>query len=220
MVTAAGFVAGQIVATYRVPASTRYSDRLATFERETLPRCADVVLVGSSSIKRWDIKAAFPDHVAINRGLEAAEVADVRSLLPRLVQGVRSKAVLLYIGENDVARGRNPQSVSSETLSLIRDLHRALPRTSIYYLSIKPTPHRWRAWPRSQLVNAIVRANAGRGAFDYIEIGQKMAPTHAPPDAMLFRADGIHMTDAGYAIWSSAIAPIMNRLGTNTRPGC
>lgn len=214
------WVSALIATDYRTLEVTRKAERLAAFDKDPLPRCADAVLIGSSSIRRWRIEAAFPDRKIVNRGVDSATISDISDALPRLFSRVRAKAVFLYVGENDVARGRTPEIVTADILSLIRQIHHRLPKASIYYLSIKPTSHRWNDWPASKQANALIKSNKLAFNFTYIELGQRLTPEDTSPNPLLFREDGIHMSDAGYRVWSSAIAPVMRRLANRPATTC
>src|SRR5690606_7706904 len=59
--------------------SAKWEQNIAKFEQQDEaqpPVKGGVVFVGSSSIVRWDLKKAFPDLPAINRGFGGSQLAD------------------------------------------------------------------------------------------------------------------------------------------------
>src|ERR1700681_391833 len=71
------------------------------------PAKGGIVFVGASSIVRWNLEESVPDlkGVAVNRGFGGSEMADAARYASRVVVPYAPKVVVLYPGENDIARG-------------------------------------------------------------------------------------------------------------------
>lgn len=163
-----------------------------------------MLFIGSSSIGLWDLPGSFPTASVVNRGINGARIPDVvrNYTVPREGTG----SVLLYLGENDIAAGDDPQAVASAILTLIGTIRRDLPRARIVYLSLKPSPSRWNLWPRMASVNARIEARAKEGGgFDYLNVGTALLGANGQPDPQYFTRDGLHMNPRGYARWTTLI---------------
>lgn len=163
-----------------------------------------MLFLGSSSIRLWDIAGSFPGAATVNRGFGGATTPDVLHHYPRLLPRARPVAVIVYVGENDLAGGTEPGRVARHILALLDRLRTDYPRARIAFLSLKPSPIRWTLWPKMAAVNAAVAARAGR-AFDYLDVARVLLARDGLPDAQLFTADGLHMNPRGYAHWTRLV---------------
>ena len=72
----------------------------------TPPQKGGIVFVGSSTIRRWDTAAYFPDLKIINRGFGGSELADAVRYVDRIVIPYEPRLVVVYSGDNDISGGR------------------------------------------------------------------------------------------------------------------
>lgn len=168
-----------------------------------------VVFVGSSSIHLWDnLEAQFPEQPAvIKRGLSGSQIDDCTRKLAPLVQRYRPRLVVLYAGDNDIAHGLSPQAVLASLKSFVARVRQTASKARIAFISIKPSPTRRDHLPRVAQANALIRAWAAvEPQMDYIDIFTPMLGADGRPRAELFRPDGLHLNDKGYALWKSVIA--------------
>jgi hypothetical protein len=83
----------------------RWGKDIAAFERSDHENPASkegIVFVGSSSIRRWDLKQSFPGMPVLNRGFGGSQLADVAYFASRLVIKHQPRLIVLYVGENDL----------------------------------------------------------------------------------------------------------------------
>ena len=191
-------------------------DAFAAADRLHAPRPGGVLFVGSSSIRLWDgleqqfgggaDSDAAADPVIIKRGFGGSRLADVAQYLDRLVLPYKPRLVVVYAGDNDLAEGRAPHEVLESFRSLVDGVQRELPQTRIAYVSIKPSPLREALMPQIRETNALIRGYAGSTpGLDYIDIHTPMLGADGRPRAELFRADALHLNEAGYALWKTVI---------------
>jgi lysophospholipase L1-like esterase len=80
----------------------------------------------------------------------------------------------------------------------------------IYFISIKPPKRRLKFWPAMQAANQLVREYcASDERLHYIDIVPAMLDADGKPRRDVFRWDGIHLNEKGYAIWTSVVRPIL-----------
>lgn len=203
----------------RVAAPAADNARFAMFEREVAafarPNAIEqktTLFVGSSSVRLWDVAASFPGLHAINRGFGGATTADVLHFYPQLIAGTAPVAIVVYVGENDIASGETPENVSAGILTLLGQLHRDMPGARIAYLSMKPTPLRWAMFPRMATVNAAISAQAvAGGGFDYLDVASALLTAQGVPGEEYFGPDRLHMSMRGYARWTEVVDAWLRR---------
>ena len=169
-----------------------------------------VLFVGSSSIRRWtSLEQQFAQQlpVVIRRGLGGSRIDDWNRQLNRLVLRYRPRLVLLYAGDNDIAEGRTPSAVLASVKKFVAGVRGALNGTRIAFISIKPSPRRSQWMANTREANALVSDYAKTDPkVDYIDVYTPMLDKEGKPRAELFLPDGLHLNDAGYALWRSVIA--------------
>jgi lysophospholipase L1-like esterase len=189
----------------------RWERDIAAFEehdRHNPPPKGGIVFVGASSIVRWNVAEFFPDLPVINRGFGGSELADTAHFAPRTVLPYQPRLVVLYPGENDIARGVAPADVAAAFELFVATVRGALPKTRILVIGMKPTPARWRFNSQMLDTNTRLRDIAARDELiTYISVEKAMLGPDKLPRPDLFIEDGQHMTRAGYEIWTDIVRP-------------
>lgn len=75
---------------------------------------------------------------------------DMLHFAPRIVLPYRPDVILLYEGDNDIDYGVMPRELLATFRSFVALVHRELPATRTYVISIKPSGARWAKWPAMQ----------------------------------------------------------------------
>jgi lysophospholipase L1-like esterase len=184
------------------------SDRLAP------PPRGEIVFVGSSSIRNWDLAASFPDLKVINRGVWAPgqgfELSDVVRFLDRLVVPHQPRVVVVYAGDNDVSGGRTSEQVVVEAERVITRLRARLPDVRIVFIGLKPSPARWLSVDRMRLTNAMLRQVCERDdRVAYVDVDGPMMGWDERPRRELFVDDGLHLSAEGYRLWTTLVRPFL-----------
>jgi len=210
--TAVGAAGGAPVA---ADGFSRFAPEIAAFARQNAvtshrspsdPAADDTLFVGSSSIRLWNVSSSFPELDAVNRGFGGATTPDVLHYYPQVIAGCQPETVIVYVGENDIAAGRNPDMVAADVLTLLGKIRSDFPHARIAYLSMKHSPLREDLWGRMAAVNAMVKARAIKDAsFDFLDVSQALLTANGLPDRQLYTMDGLHMNALGYARWTAIV---------------
>ena len=181
----------------------------ASTDQTNPPPRGGIEFIGSSSIRMWaSLAADFPGQPVLNRGFGGSEVRDSTWYADRIVVPYAPCKVFFYAGDNDLNSGRSAVQVRDDVVAFVQRLHRDLPRTRIEYLSIKPSPSRAHLLPAINEANTLIKAALARlPNTGFTDVYTPMLGADGQPDAKLFREDMLHMTPAGYAIWTKALAP-------------
>jgi lysophospholipase L1-like esterase len=193
------------------PAMDRWEKFVAAFEaadKASPPPKGEVVFVGSSTMKRWDTSAYFPDLKIVNRGIDGTELADAVRYIDRLVLPYEPRLVVLYAGDNDISAGRLSEQVAVEFERFTRAVHAKLPQTRILYIGIKPSILRWTQIDRMRSANQVIRAYCARDdRLAFLDFDGLMLGWDERPRRELFVDDGLHMSPAGYQMWTTLLRP-------------
>ena len=192
-----------------VTLESRWEKSIQAFEakdKESPPPRNAILFVGSSSIRLWDLQGSFPDRATVNRGFGGSHVADSLEFVHRIVLPHQPRTVVVYAGDNDINAGKTPERVADDYRALVGTIHAMLPSARIVYIAIKPSLSRWK------LVGKMRDANAKIAAFcenderlRFVDIDTPMVGADGKPRAELFVKDGLHLSGAGYVLWSRLV---------------
>lgn len=193
--------------------ATRWPAELAAYDAQdkaSPPPLGEIVFVGSSSIKVWDLAKSFPDLKTINRGIISSSIADaVRDVEP-LVLRYQPRIVVLYAGDNDINGGALAEQVAVQFEHFVRAVHEKLPETKIVFIGIKPSPDRWDVIERTRLANSLIRADVAHDdRLAFVDVDNAMLGWDEKPRPELYTPDGLHLTAAAYELWAALLRPLL-----------
>ena len=166
-----------------------------------------VAFYGSSSIRLWPaLSEAFPDVPIANLGFGGSTVAACSWFYYRLVRPLEPRALVFYAGDNDLARGSSPSELLAQFELLLAQLDATFPEIPLSVLSIKPSP------ALTPLLPLVAEANRGlrerilrRNNSHFLNVFDAML-ANGRPRRELFTEDGLHMNEAGYALWHQVLS--------------
>lgn len=201
------------------PTPAQWAAELRAFARQdslTPPPARPVLFYGSSSIRKWETLAAdFPGQPVLNRGFGGSRFPDANYFFEPLVVRYRPRLVVLYEGDNDIAAGATPEQVYESFLAFDKLMrrHKATRHTPVVFIAIKPSLARWALYPPMQQANSLIREYiaAHPQHLRFAEVGPAMLGADGRPRPELFEADGLHMTRAGYAVWTRVVGAYLSK---------
>ncbi|MFN4259583.1 MAG: SGNH/GDSL hydrolase family protein [Gemmataceae bacterium] len=189
----------------------KWQKAIAAFEEQDQsqpPPKGAILFVGSSSIRLWDLPKSFPNRPVINRGFGGSHISDSVHFAERVILKHQPRLVVFYAGDNDIAGKKSPDKVLSDFQALVRKIHAALPKTRIAFIAIKPSLKRWDMFETQKQANALVADYCGKDErLIYIDIVRPMLGEDGKPRPELFVADGLHLSPAGYRVWTETVQP-------------
>lgn len=208
--------AGLVVLTGGLPSArqvVRFEKELAAFEeldRLTPSPKGQILFVGSSTMVDWNVAAHFPDLTIVNRALWGSALADTARNVDRLIVPYEPRVVVVYAGDNDLDGGATTEQVAVEFERLVKNVHAALPLTRIVVIGIKPSPQRWLTIDRMRTANAMIRAICSRDdRVAFVDVDGPMLGWDERPRPDLYRADGLHLSEQGYRLWTTLLRPFL-----------
>jgi len=207
-------------------APDRWESDIAAFEaadRASAPPRGEIVFVGSSTIRHWDTAASFPNLKIINRGVwidgQGFELGDAVRYVDRIVIPYQPRVVVVYAGDNDITAGRLSEQVVVEAERFINRVRAKLPDTRIVFIGIKPSPARWLQVDRMRLANDMLRRLCERDdRVAFVDVDGPMMGWDEKPRRELFNADGLHLSAAGYQLWTTLVRPFLEPVTATAAP--
>jgi lysophospholipase L1-like esterase len=212
---AAAGLAGALAVSLSAQTAERWDAAIQKFEDQdkvSPPPQNGIVFIGASSIVRWNLPESFPElgATAINRGFGGSQSVDSVRYVERIVVPYHPRIVVYYAGDNDVEANVPAQEIAHQFELFDQKVHLALPQTKIIFISIKPSIRRWKWIDTIRSANAIVKAYCAKEKhLAFLDIEQSMIGADGKPNPDLLVADGLHMTPAGYRIWTAALRPLL-----------
>jgi hypothetical protein len=172
-----------------------------------------ILFTGSSSITYWStLGQDMAPMPVLNRGFGGSRMADVVLYAERITRPCHPRALVLFAGTNDIAdpKPASAQQIFEGYLAFVDAIRAVLPGTPIYYISITPTPLRWKYWPIIQEANRLIQAQSETDpALHFIDIAGAFLGADGLPDRRLFRRDQLHPNARGYEKWTALIKPVL-----------
>jgi lysophospholipase L1-like esterase len=182
-------------------------------DRASPPEPGAVLFTGSSSIRLWgSLEEDMAPLRVLNRGFGGSHVDHVSHYAARIVHPYAPSAVVLYAGDNDLAEGtgKTAESVFADFQRFVARVREKVPDAPIYFVSIKPSVLRFERWPVMRDANARIRAFAeATEGVEYVDVATPMLRDSGEPRPELFAIDGLHLSEEGYALWTSVVKPAL-----------
>jgi lysophospholipase L1-like esterase len=176
-----------------------------------------VLFVGSSSIRLWRTHESFPDLPVINRGFGGSQISDILHFADRVVLPYQAKVIVFYAGSNDIAAGKSAQRVFEDCRRFVRLVYAGQPAARVVVLGINPCRSRWPLWPEMKKANELIQEFCkGDSRLAFADFGASFLSADGTPDSSLFLDDQLHLNAKGYAVWTKALAPVLQKILTPT----
>jgi len=187
--------------------------------RAPLPANA-ILFYGSSSIRLWETLAQdFPGMPVVNRGFGGSTLGDCVTELDRLVVSARPKAIVFYGGENDLDQGARPEEVLQRFHRFAAGVRSRLGPIPLVVLSIKPSPSRMDNIERIRRTNALLRdAVPATPPSRLVDVFPHMLDAEGKSNHAYFCEDWLHLSPAGYRLWTSLVREALAHFGLLPRP--
>lgn len=189
-----------------------YADRVGFFEKNPSVDSTKIVMLGNSLTefgKDWNVRLGITN--SCNYGIMGD---NARGILNRLCQitPYHPKAIFLMVGINDIYPKLSAQSLFGKCRSVIDSIRVQTPSSRLYVQSILPVNesfHRWKTLEgQSEKIvktNALLKEYCANIGITYIDVYSRLVIPGTTVLPRSLTADGLHVNESGYAIWSKVI---------------
>lgn len=159
-----------------------------------------ILLLGDSLVADHDWQSRMPSYKVVNFGVPGSMAADLLALLPNIKQQTPyADVIMVMVGTNDLLAGN--LAFINTLKKIFVQLNHDFPTAEILGNSLFPMklPH--------MSEQTIANLNSHIEAFT-VQTGCCFLDTHrrlSDTDQAIFLADGVHLTEAAYEIWTRAL---------------
>lgn len=190
-----------------------YESAIVAFEAadaKEMPAPGGIVFVGSSSIRLWStLVADMAPLPVIQRGFGGAHMEHVIHNARRIVIPYAPRAVVVFVGGNDVGSGKSASQVADDFRVFLDLVHAEVPQADVWILSMKPSKLRWYKWGElEKLDDRLLALAESDPRIRFVETGRALlGPDGTPDDVYIF--DGLHLNAEGYRRWTEILKPLL-----------
>jgi lysophospholipase L1-like esterase len=189
--------------------------KIETRLKEAPPAPDGVVFAGSSSIRLWDLKKSFPDLPLVNCGFGGSIIADSTWFAPRLLLPWKPRLIVFYAGDNDSSQGHAPTRIADSFKAFAATIQKDLPDCRVLFIPIKPSIARQKLRPLQSEANALIEKHCATqpDKLQYLDLATPLLGPGGTLRPELYQKDGLHLSPAGYEIWSRILRPHLEKSG-------
>jgi lysophospholipase L1-like esterase len=189
-----------------VLAQNPFEKEILAYEKQdslSMPAKGQILFIGSSSFRLWksfeaDMKGL---PASFNRGFGGSTLADALYYFDRMVVKYQPKWVIMYEGDNDLAKGKLPQQIAAEYDEFKARLKKQVPGAKLVFVAARPSLARVAIVDKQKELNALIKA---RGDY-FIDMHSPFYLADGSLMMDIFVADKLHLNEKGYAIFAKQI---------------
>lgn len=163
-----------------------------------------IVMLGDSLTELHDWSAiGISGPKLLNRGI-SGDTSDGILVRTGEVAASRPKAVFILIGTNDLWTDNEPLLTACNIRAASEALHVQSPETEIIVQTVFPQNWAPEANSRVRAINAFLAKESTKAGFRLVDTYSAFVDSSGRLNPA-YTDDGLHLNDAGYAVWSDLI---------------
>ncbi|MEI7726501.1 MAG: GDSL-type esterase/lipase family protein [Bacteroidota bacterium] len=170
----------------------------------SFPPLGGYLFTGSSTIRKWgNLQKDFDEITVIQRGFGGSTMKALNYYINYIVLPYKPGAIVVYEGDNDLAQGIRPKELIILCDTFISKVHRKLPKTIIYFLSVKPSFARKKQLSLQNEVNQqLKKLTKKRKKTRFIDLRPLMYDQKGVLRQDFFESDSLHVNSHCYSVWA------------------
>ena len=153
---------------------------------------------------RFEARVSRRDHR--NWGFGGSNLSDCVEAFEHFIVPRQPSGLLIYAGDNDLARGASPEAVWQSLGALMDARDEKLDEVQCAVLSLKFAPARAGLRAQIEAANAwLEREIWARQNAVWVDVAAAMLDEAGTPRAALFAKDELHLSRAGYDVWNEVL---------------
>jgi lysophospholipase L1-like esterase len=173
-----------------------------------------IVFYGSSTIRLWkNLNRDFKEWNTLNLGFGGAFIHSLSQYFNLLFSGFKPKAIILYLGGNDLTLGMNSTEIAEKIIDFFKVIRLRFPDTIVLNVSIKPSYERESELRSIEKINALINQYA-QNKKEIVQLDFfNLLMDRKTIKKDVFLRDGLHLNVKGYAILKNLIHSALNKMG-------
>ncbi len=145
----------------------------------------------------------FKGTRVINRGFGGSNIKALNYYIKDIVLPYKPRTIIVYEGDNDLIIGIAPAEFISQCDTFIQKVHAALPKTMIYFMSVKPSFARKQFIAVQEETNSqLKKLTQQRRLTGYIDVTHLMYTKEGKLRRDFFESDSLHVNKECYKVWA------------------
>jgi hypothetical protein len=175
-----------------------------------------VLFAGSSSIRLWStIDKDMTPYPVIQRGFGGSKLSDLCVYAKRIIDPHPCTAIVVFVA-NDITGSKDdktPEEVASLFRVLLKTIRKTHPETPVFWIAVTPTRLRWQVWPVIQKESDLIEkiCHSQKNTY-FIKTDFAFLNENGVPKDELFKDDKLHLTPAGYVVWTDIIKKELDKV--------
>lgn len=162
-----------------------------------------ILMTGDSLIEFYDWQRRFPEYDIDNKGIAGETVKGLLLGLPFITKYIDIPgAIVLMIGTNNLAM--DDYSFMGDYREILEKFRAWYPNAHVAITSLLPLYLPWLAPDAIDRLNTSLKQIAEDLEVDFVDVFSAFRAAGAA-ERGLFLEDGVHLSDAGYALWSKVL---------------
>ena len=196
--------------------TNKYTAEVAKFALQPVPAPGGVLLVGSSTFKRWTnaVQDLAPLPVT-NRAFGGSQTSHQLMFFDQVVSPCHPKLIVWYCGSNDVKGKKEPQSILQRTEEWLDKVMKYDSSIQVLLVSIHRCPQKH----RDAQLDAVDAVNRGyeeiartKGGVFYVDVNPALQSPTGESRVELFVSDGLHLNVEGYHQMTTLLKPAIEKV--------
>jgi len=199
-----------------------YQKDIAAFEAQDAahpPRKGIILFTGSSIFRFWTyLERDMSPLPVVNRAFGGARTWELLHYMDRIVLPYCPAIIMYYCGSNDINYGARPEDIALRFALFADRVHKALPKTNIFFVSIIRAPQKRDKWDIIDATNSLIKEYCERDSgVSFIDVNPAFFNKAQQPRIELYIDDGLHFKPEAYREMSGIIKPILEKAWRETR---
>lgn len=193
--------------TYQCTVQVKQSASAAVLKKNSVKKNSGrILLAGSSSIARWSSAAkAFAPYEIVNMAISGTTIEQWNKWYKKMIVAYKPKAVVWYVGGNDLWKKTTPQRTAQLFIDTVKKIHKELPDTPIYFVSVYTNISRKSISKQILAYNKKIKQFCQKNDYiTYVDLATRFNNSGTPLKNLL--VDGLHPNAKGYKIWKDVVA--------------
>ena len=189
-----------------VLAQNPFEKEILAYEKQdslSMPAKGQILFIGSSSFRLWKSFEADMRGLpaSFNRGFGGSTLADALYYFDRMVVKYQPKWVIMYEGDNDLAKGKLPQQIAAEYDEFKARLKKQVPGAKLVFVAARPSLARVAMVEKQKELNSLIKS---KGDY-FIDMHSPFYLADGSLMTDIFVADKLHLNEKGYVIFANQI---------------
>lgn len=187
-----------------------YNEKVEEFREDNkkyADKEVDVAFIGDSLTEYYDVENYYPDFIVVNRGIGGDKTFGLEDRLQVSAYDITPKVIVMLIGTN------NLYTMFDNYERIVKSIRETLPNTDLVIISLLPMGGEYGKKNETIVRNNVeIERIANLHRCTYVDAYNLLLNPETNEIRNTYTLDGVHLTDKGYVVLTSAISTVLQGL--------